>query len=99
MNQLIFELIAEELPNLTGSELKAVIAIYNSGKWLSSSEMMTETGMSRKTCLKVMESPSVRKALEAVRKNPEKDQLQSILSQLRREVAKMPQQPNIYPPG
>lgn len=61
--------LSDKLTDLSGSELKAIIAILAEGRYLSSRDMMDITGMSRKTVLVVMESPHVKEIIHAVQDN------------------------------
>ena len=89
MTEILYELLADDLPDLKGSELKAIIAIYSEGRYLGSRDMMNITGMARKTCLAVMESPHVQKAIKRVEDNPNASITKDLINQLRRELMKM----------
>lgn len=80
--------IAEELPELTGSELKAIIAIYSEGRYINSTEMMSITGMSRKTCLRVMDSKHVQAAIEKA-KHPNTENVKEVINRFRSELTKI----------
>lgn len=80
--------LAEDLDKLTGSEVKAIIAIYSEGRYISSTEMMHITGMSRKTCLRVMESKHVKTAV-ARSKDFKAPKVDKIVQQLREELKLM----------
>lgn len=80
--------IAEDMDKMTGSELKAIIAIYSEGGYVNSTDMMHITGMSRKTCLRVMESEYVRAAIERV-KNYQTETLKSAINELRVQLIRM----------
>lgn len=80
--------IAEKMDQLSGSELKAIIAIYTKGSYLDSRAMMNLTGMSRKTCLNVMESDHVKEAIRIVQGETKVDRKQSI-NQIRRMLIKL----------
>lgn len=80
--------IADKLDQLSGSELKAIIAIYTEGKYLGSREMMNITGMARKTCLRVMESDHVKEAVDIVSNTTKSDRKKEI-NQIRRMLNKI----------
>lgn len=76
--------IVDRLPNLSGSETKAVIAIYSEGRSLTASDLTIITGMSKSTAYRCMESKSVREANKHVAKiNPDNG-----ISEELRELAK-----------
>lgn len=54
--------IVDRLPNLSGSETKAVIAIYSEGRPLTASDLTIITGMSKSTVYRCMQSESVKEA-------------------------------------
>lgn len=75
--------IASKLEHLSGSELKAIIAIYTEGRYINTNDMMAITGMSKPTCLAVMKSEHVQKAVQYVQ-NQKDDDRKELINEIRK---------------
>ncbi|MCC5906588.1 MAG: hypothetical protein JJU13_10290 [Balneolaceae bacterium] len=92
MSELFYQSIVEDLHELSGSELKAIIAIYSEGGYINSTDMMAITGMARKTCLNVMKSPHIKKAIDRVQNNGTGSNYKEIVNIIRQELHKISEQ-------
>lgn len=82
-------IIADKMDQLTLSELRAIIAIFTEGRWLDTRDMMDITGMTRKSCIKAMESIHVKDAVKYVEDNGNKSLKQKQINQIRRMLNKL----------
>lgn len=77
--------LSDKLDELNGSELKAIVAIFIAGKYLTTTELGRMTGMARKTCIKAMRSGHVKEAIEIVEGSKDVNK-QQIIHQMRKQL-------------
>lgn len=82
-------IIADKMDQLTLSEMRAMVAIFTEGKWLDTRDMMDLTGMSRKSCIKAMESDHVKDVVKYVQENKSESMKQKQINQIRRMLNKL----------
>ena len=75
--------IVEHLDELSGSQIKVLLAIYSEGKWLTTSELMILTGLTRKTVYLAMNHP---KTKELIGKLNNKTDDQKLLQWLKSQI-------------
>lgn len=87
MTELI--IIADKMDQLTPSEIKAMIAIFTEGKFLNTRDMMDLTGMTRKSCIKALDSDHVKEAVKFVQQNKDKNHRDRQISDIRKMLTKL----------